>query len=71
MGTTAPRLRIALGMAFLGILLPAATGVQADEPEFIVEAKPPVEALCLSYRRPARGWLEALPLGNGRVGAMV
>lgn len=29
---------------------------------------------CLWYRRPAnivRGWNEALPLGNGRLGAMV
>ena len=25
----------------------------------------------LWYRRPARQWVEALPLGNGRIGAMV
>ena len=27
--------------------------------------------LCLWYRQPARTWVEALPLGNGRLGAMV
>ncbi|MBE0698165.1 MAG: glycoside hydrolase N-terminal domain-containing protein, partial [Anaerolineaceae bacterium] len=27
--------------------------------------------LKLWYRQPARGWLEALPVGNGRLGAMV
>ena len=25
----------------------------------------------LEYRKPAREWVEALPLGNGRLGAMV
>ena len=28
-------------------------------------------AFALSYRQPARNWFEALPLGNGRLGAMV
>src|SRR4051794_26728255 len=28
-------------------------------------------ALALWYRRPAGQWVEALPLGNGRLGAMV
>jgi alpha-L-fucosidase 2 len=35
------------------------------------EALPPTEPLTLWYRRPAKEWLEALPLGNGRLGAMV
>ena len=29
------------------------------------------DALKLWYRRPATRWVEALPLGNGRLGAMV
>jgi alpha-L-fucosidase 2 len=29
------------------------------------------QPLCLWYRRPAVRWLEALPVGNGRLGAMV
>jgi len=52
--------------------------------EFIGEAKPPDESLSLWYRRPAGhfgqywnyrqkegAWVEALPIGNGRLGAMV
>lgn len=31
----------------------------------------PASALALWYRRPAREWVEALPVGNGRLGAMV
>jgi hypothetical protein len=31
----------------------------------------PIESLCLWYRQPAREWVEALPVGNGRPGAMV
>ncbi|HMO59387.1 MAG TPA: glycoside hydrolase N-terminal domain-containing protein, partial [Roseiflexaceae bacterium] len=31
----------------------------------------PDNHMCLWYDRPAAGWLEALPLGNGRLGAMV
>jgi len=34
-------------------------------------APPPDEALSLWYRRPARRWEEALPVGSGRLGAMV
>jgi alpha-L-fucosidase 2 len=29
------------------------------------------DALCLRYTRPAERWTEALPVGNGRLGAMV
>jgi alpha-L-fucosidase 2 len=34
------------------------------------EAPPPAEPLSLWYRRPAASWVEALPVGNGRLGAM-
>ena len=30
-----------------------------------------IDALVLWYRRPAAQWVEALPIGNGRLGAMV
>jgi len=33
--------------------------------------EPPAEELSLWYSRPAKFWEEALPLGNGRLGAMV
>jgi len=35
------------------------------------EADPPEGAWTLWYRRPAQEWVEALPIGNGRLGAMV
>ena len=38
---------------------------------FSGEAAPPENPLDLWYRRPAKRWLEALPIGNGRLGAMV
>lgn len=34
-------------------------------------ASPPPGSLTLWYRQPAQAWTEALPLGNGRLGAMV
>ena len=38
---------------------------------FTGEVPPPPQPLTLWYRRPAKEWLEALPLGNGRLAAMV
>ena len=40
-------------------------------PRFVGEALPPEEPLSLWYRAPAAEWTEALPIGNGRLGAMV
>lgn len=40
-------------------------------PVFTGEAAPPTSPWTLWYRHPAKRWLEALPLGNGRLGAMV
>lgn len=34
-------------------------------------ASEPTNAMTLWYQRPAREWVEALPVGNGRLGAMV
>ncbi|HLV79006.1 MAG TPA: glycoside hydrolase family 95 protein [Chthonomonadaceae bacterium] len=41
------------------------------EPALRGQAGPPEETLALWYQQPARDWIEALPLGNGRLGAMV
>src|ERR1700760_3570318 len=40
-------------------------------PAFAAQGDNPAEALTLWYRQPATQWTEALPLGNGRLGAMV
>jgi alpha-L-fucosidase 2 len=39
--------------------------------KFSGDAEPPDDLLSLWYRRPASQWVEALPVGNGRLGAMV
>ena len=36
-----------------------------------IAAPPPASSLVLWYREPAKGWEEALPVGNGHMGAMV
>lgn len=39
--------------------------------EFTPSNQPPQEPLSLWYQQPARQWTEALPVGNGRLGAML
>jgi alpha-L-fucosidase 2 len=51
----------------MGFLLPFA---QADQIALAL-ASDSQEALVLWYRQPAKQWVEALPVGNGRLGAMV
>ena len=46
-------------------------GLFAAEPELIGKASAPVERQSLWYRQPAAKWVEALAVGNGRIGAMV
>jgi alpha-L-fucosidase 2 len=41
------------------------------EPQLTGDTPAPDEPLSLWYRQPARVWTEALPIGNGRLGAMV
>jgi alpha-L-fucosidase 2 len=43
----------------------------ADEPQLSGNASPPSQPLSLWYRQPAAKWVEALAIGNGRIGAMV
>ncbi|MCD9032792.1 glycoside hydrolase family 95 protein [Luteimonas sp. Y-2-2-4F] len=54
-------LGLAVGASAAGPALPAA----------VQGADAPAAALRLWYARPATQWIEALPLGNGRLGAMV
>lgn len=66
--------RLALLTALLLTAAPAATAatVTAIPPgEFSGEAQVPPAPWCLCYKRPAAAWTEALPVGSGRMGAMV
>jgi alpha-L-fucosidase 2 len=55
------RLRLGVGVA-LALAAAAATGGAAE---------PPGSRFALTYDKPAGRWTEALPVGNGRIGAMV
>jgi alpha-L-fucosidase 2 len=53
------------------ILLGCSVEPAAAAPRLAGNAPAPAEALSLWYRQPATNWTEALPVGNGRLGAMV
>ncbi|MGZ3318596.1 MAG: glycoside hydrolase N-terminal domain-containing protein, partial [Isosphaeraceae bacterium] len=71
METSAPRQRSVLRDTVLTILLLLTTRVQAADPVFTGRADPPDQLLSLWYSRPAGEWLEAVPIGNSRLGGMV
>ena len=54
--------RVLIGGAFIGFLGAQAQAVPAPD-----DSRGPV----LFYRQPAKEWVEALPIGNGRLGGMV
>jgi alpha-L-fucosidase 2 len=58
-------------VVILGTQSAAADPTTAASIQFFDEASPPAEPLTLWYRRPAVEWVQALALGNGRLGAMV
>ncbi len=59
-------------VAFLGIQTGfAATSLPAFTGQLTGEAAPPAEPLSLWYRQPATVWTSALPVGNGKQGAMM
>jgi alpha-L-fucosidase 2 len=60
-------LLIAIGLV---TKLPAASNPDGSV-TFQGDASGPAEPLTLWYRRPALAWTEALPIGNGRLGAIV
>jgi len=59
-------------MAFCLILTVSAEAKSRNKPDtFSGEAPAPASPVALWYRQPAFGWKAALPIGNGRLGAMV
>ena len=59
-------LRLALSVILTGFSLQLSA-----EPQLTGNTSAPNEPLSLWYRQPATRWEEALPVGNGRIGAMV
>ncbi|MCS3808681.1 alpha-L-fucosidase 2 [Xanthomonas arboricola] len=57
-------------LAVLGAA-PVAAQAAASSKHAALPAAAPADALQLWYREPANEWVEALPVGNGRLGAMV
>ncbi len=53
------------------ILIGCSGALFAAEPQVTGNASAPGEPLSLWYRQPAQKWVEALAVGNGRIGAMV
>src|SRR5712672_2910259 len=53
------------------VLVACSAEMCAAEPELIGNSPAPIEPLSLWYRQPASKWVEALAVGNGRIGAMV
>jgi alpha-L-fucosidase 2 len=53
------------------VLVASSTKLCAAEPGLTGNSPAPVEPLSLWYRQPASKWVEALAVGNGRIGAMV
>src|SRR3954466_10900967 len=58
------KLRTSIGLAWIALIVRGF----ASEPAAKI---PPPDPLVLWYQRPASQWVEALPVGNGRLGAMV
>ena len=60
-----------ISFVITGMILILASMVSAAENETTTQTRVASEALKLWYAQPATEWTEALPIGNGRLGAMV
>jgi alpha-L-fucosidase 2 len=63
--------RIEIAALWLGLAATTIHSLGAADLTFKGKAAAPSEPLSLWYRQPAEKWVEALPVGNGRLGAMV
>ncbi len=64
-------LLVLLAVTFSTFAQTASVGVDTFSGKFGGTAAAPANRLSLWYRRPAAVWTEALPIGNGRLGAMI
>jgi hypothetical protein len=55
-------------LVVLHAAIPASTTADLPKPG---DAPPAVSPLALWFRQPAKDWEEALPIGNGHLGAMI
>jgi alpha-L-fucosidase 2 len=55
----------------LGLCLCALPHLLAQQPRVAPQTAPPPNPLTLWYQAPAQKWTDALPIGNGRLGAMI
>ncbi len=60
-----------LFLIFSSLVFLACLGTVSAGPAVTGSSLPPDEPLSLWYQKPAVKWVEALPVGNGRLGAMV
>jgi alpha-L-fucosidase 2 len=65
------KLKSSLVVIRLALTFICISGICAAETRFAGNVSAPAEPLSLWYRQPAKEWVEALPIGNGRLGAMV
>jgi alpha-L-fucosidase 2 len=59
------------GLVLSWLLLPGMTATAKSAPESALDKTKSDESFTLWYRQPAKQWVEALAVGNGRLGAMV
>src|SRR5215471_8698659 len=57
--------------AVAGVAIPFAFPAKSNWTKLPEDASAPSQPLVLWYEKPATHWTEALPIGNGRLGAMV
>jgi alpha-L-fucosidase 2 len=62
---------MSLKSLLVGLWLVSTAGAWAADVQYSGQSPAPGEPLSLWYRQPANGWTEALPVGNGRIAAMV
>jgi hypothetical protein len=65
------KLKTSFTLAVAAMAICSVFNVSRADIQFGENASAPMEPLSLWYRQPAKEWVEALSVGNGRLGAMV